>query len=133
MNEPQPTQPDFQYYTCSWIVNHHGLDHLQHLTDLADELEVEVRVRRMFQHDGLMMYPFTVQVQDADSFEAFRAYVAQHIGMMDWYKVTDAYFEQGIPLIENLRVVLQTMPKWIEHMHTYASYNDDVLAKREKP
>ncbi|MGV2437885.1 MAG UNVERIFIED_CONTAM: hypothetical protein LVT10_25875 [Anaerolineae bacterium] len=132
MNQTHPAHPDHHYYACSWIVNHHGLDHLQRLADLADELEIEVRVRRMFQHDGLMMYPFTVQASDSDSFAVFSSYVAAHLGVVDWYKVTQAYFEQGIPLIENLRVVLHTMPKWLEHMHTYATYNDDVLAKREK-
>lgn len=135
-NTPQPLDPIdvHNYYACSWIVNHHGLNQLAALADIADELGVNLRVRQMFtdQH-GYLIYPFAVKVADETALRAFVAQVAAGIGMDEWYIVNAAYYEKGVPFVDNFRTVRSRMPRWIETMRQYADHNAKLHAQHSTP
>ena len=126
---PHPLEPIeiHYYYACSWIVNHHGLNQLGALADIADELNVELRVRRMFTDQyGYLIYPFTIKVPDEDVLHAFLEQVAAGVGMEEWYIVNVTYYEKGVPFVENYRKVLSQMPLWLENMRKYADHNAEL-------
>lgn len=122
-NTPEPIDVHY-YYACSWVVNHHGLNQLAELADIAEELALDLRVRQMFTDQyGYLIYPFTVKVPDEATLRQFVERVAAGIGMEEWYIVNMAYYEKGVPFVENFRTVLSQMPRWIETMRQYADHN----------
>jgi hypothetical protein len=132
MTEPNPLQPlqplepieIRYYYACSWIVNHHGLNQLDDLVNIAEELNVGLCVRQMFTDQyGCVIYPFTIKVPDEDTLHTFLQRVAAGVGMEEWYIVNLAYYEKGVPFVDNYRKVLAEMPRWIETMRQYADHN----------
>jgi hypothetical protein len=123
---PQPLEPIeiHAYYACSWIVNHHGLNQMRDLVDIADEMHLDLRVRKMFTDQyGYVIYPFTVKVADEQQLHAFVKQAAAGAGMEAWYIVNLSYFEKGIPFVENFRTVITQMPRWEENMRQYADHN----------
>ncbi|MFZ4814159.1 MAG: hypothetical protein ACOYL5_06475 [Phototrophicaceae bacterium] len=131
---PTPEAPILlhHYYACSWVINHHGLNQLQALADLADELDVGLGVRQMFTDpNGFLIYPFCVRVRDLDHLKGFIGAVAAGIGMDDWYIVNIHYYEQAIPFADNLRKVLVQMPLWESQMRRYADHNRDLHTQRQ--
>lgn len=131
-NTPQPLEPIeiHYYYACSWIVNHHGLNQMRDLIDIADEMTLDLRVRKMFTDQyGYVIYPFTVKVADQEQLHAFVKQVAAGAGMEEWYIVNVSYFEKGVPFVENFRTVITQMPRWEEHMRQYADHNAALYEK----
>jgi len=119
------------YYACSWIINHHGLNQLADLAAIAEEMDMGLRVRRMFTDQyGYVMYPFTVKVTDADVLREFVKRVAAGIGMEEWYIVNISYYEQGVDFTENLKTVLKQVPLWEQYMRKYADHNAELHAKQ---
>lgn len=131
MQQPTPLEPieTHNFYACSWIINQHGINQFRAMADVAAELGIALRVRRMFtdQH-GYVMYPFTVNVPDEATLRAFVEQVAAGMGMNEWYIVNAAYYEQGVPFAANLDKVLAQMPRWEEQMRQYAAHNAGVYA-----
>ena len=136
MTPPTPQQPiEIHYhYACSWIINHHGINQFKHLADIAAEMNVGLRVRRMFtdQH-GYVIYPFAIQVPDEATLHDFVRRVGAGLGMDDWYIVNISYYQQGVPFAENLEKVLNQMPKWEAHIRQYADHNAQVYQRQQHP
>ncbi len=128
----QPLEPIeiHYYYACSWVINHHGLNQLGALADIAEDLDVSLRVRRMFTDQyGYLIYPFTIKVPDEDVLHEFLKQVAAGVGMEEWYIVNVSYYEKGIPFVENYREVLSEMPLWLKNMRKYADHNAELHEK----
>ncbi len=133
-NTPQPLDPIeiHTYYACSWIINHHGLNQLRDVVDIADEMTLDLRVRKMFTDQyGYVIYPFTVKVADQSELRTFVTEAAAGVGMEEWYIVNVSYFEKGIPFIENFRTVISQMPRWEENMRQYADHNAALYEKHK--
>ncbi len=125
-NPPQPLEPIevHYYYACSWVINHHGLNQLEDLANIAEELGVELRVRQMFTDQyGYLIYPFTIKVPDEEVLHTFLQRVAAGVGMEEWYIVNMAYYEKGVLFVDNYRQVLSQMPLWMQNMRKYADHN----------
>ncbi len=131
---PQPLEPIeiHYYYACSWVVNHHGLNQLGALADIAEDLDVSLRVRRMFTDQyGYLIYPFAIKVPDEDVLQEFLKQVAAGVGMEEWYIVNVSYYEKGVPFVENYREVLSEMPLWLKNMRKYADHNAELYEKHK--
>lgn len=135
MTEPsQPLEPIeiHYYYATSWVINHHGLNQLSALADIAEKLSVGLRVRQMFADQyGYLIYPFAIQVPDEEVLHQFLEAVAAGVGMEEWYIVNVTYYEKGIPFVENYRKVLSQMPLWEQNMRQYAAHNAELYEKHQ--
>lgn len=120
------------YYACSWVINHHGLNQLQAVADIAESLDIGLRVRQMFTDQyGFVMYPFTIKVPDEKALHEFLKQVGAGIGMEEWYIVNISYYEKGVPFADNLRKVLNEMPLWLDTMRKYADHNATLHDKQK--
>lgn len=131
MSEPLEFIEIHHYYACSWIINQHGINQFTDIADIADEMDVGLRVRQMFtdQH-GYVIYPFTVKVPDMKALRAFIERVGAGVGMDDWYIVNISYYEQAIPFAENLSKILVQMPLWEQHIRKYAEHNAELHTRQ---
>jgi hypothetical protein len=82
------------YYACDWLV-WPGADY-DLMMRAAEQLGCSlVQIEARMDEAGCIFYVLALDVPDDSVLAAYIEHAGQHLGMIDWYPISEAYYRRG--------------------------------------
>ena len=108
----------YQYYGCYWVIRSHT--NYSKIVNTVQELGGQLVQLRPggISHEGYEYIRFSMKVNTAAVLDEFVHKIGQEYGLVNWYKVSEKYFSEGIPFFDIQDVVyLLFVSRWLDGMN----------------